>query len=263
MPDASVRAVFFDVGGTLARPHLPMAELITQTARAAGLPMRPADQAVVAQRLDRELADRPRSGGAFTYTPERSRQHWTGLYRGCLEAVCSRHDAERIAAAVFAQLSAPAAYELYPDVMPALRTLSTAGLSLGIVSNWEAWLPALLMHLRISEYFDWIVASGAVEIEKPDPRIFEIALAASGFQAGEMIYVGDSVAHDVHGAAAVGMFPVLLDRSDLASGFSTVPVIRSLAELSLVVGYLQRAGGQATASASTSARLDAGSRSTR
>jgi FMN phosphatase YigB (HAD superfamily) len=62
-----------------------------------------------------------------------------------------------------------------------------------------------MRHLR------FVVDSGLVAIEKPDPRIFELALRQAGVNAADAFYVGDVYPIDVAGAARVGMVPVLMD----------------------------------------------------
>jgi len=117
----------------------------------------------------------------------------------------------------------------------------------------------LLHHLReadekLRNYFDTIVVSGDVGVEKPDPRIFDPALAQTQLQPGDALYVGDTV-DDVRGARAAGLTPVLIrrgdaDQSPVASDYKTdygdlpdtssagegARVIRSLSELLEIAG---------------------------
>ena len=51
-------------------------------------------------------------------------------------------------------------------------------------------------------------------MEKPDPRIYRLALERAGVDAGEAAYVGDNPEFDVDPPAALGMFPVLIDRRE-------------------------------------------------
>ena len=83
---------------------------------------------------------------------------------------------------------------LYDDVVPTLQRLRAAGFKLAIVSNWDTPLDPLTERLGIAEYFDAIVASHDVRVrsEKPDPHIFNYALAAVGVSAEEAVHVGDT-----------------------------------------------------------------------
>lgn len=58
--------------------------------------------------------------------------------------------------------------------------------------------------------------SEEVGVKKPDPQIFSYALARTGLQASEVIYVGDSE-EDVEGALAAGIFPIRIIRHGIDS----------------------------------------------
>src|SRR5206468_12283532 len=103
-------------------------------------------------------------------------------------------------------------YRLFPDVRPALRRLSRSGLTLGVISNFEEWLERLLESLGVRDVFAVRVVSGVEGMEKPDPRIFEVALERAGVGAGESVYVGDNPMFDTDPAEALGMLGVLVDR---------------------------------------------------
>lgn len=259
-----LRAVFFDVGGTLVRPRLPMGEVVVRRARAAGVPLGPDDEMAIGRRLEALVAERPGRGEAFTYPPQRSRGRWTRIYRASLDRVCPPHEAESIADEVWKELSSPAAYALYPDVRSTLRTLSNAGLLLGVVSNWEKWLPDLLERVGISPLFGCTIASGVVEVEKPNVAIFAAALRAGGLEPDEAVHVGDSVSDDVGGAIGAGMHAVLLDRTDTSGGFTAAPVITTLDELPPLLGsWPPTVGTQTAVVANASARVEGDGRSTR
>jgi putative hydrolase of the HAD superfamily len=67
-------------------------------------------------------------------------------------------------------------------------------------------------------------------VEKPDPRLFEIALERSSADAATTIHVGDLYQVDVVGARAAGIRGVLLDENGLYDGVDC-PRVQSLAEL--------------------------------
>ena len=65
--------------------------------------------------------------------------------------------------------------------------------------------------LGLARFFDTIVDSTEVGIEKPDVRIFEHALREMKVAAAEAVYVGDVFKVDVLGARAAGLRPILFD----------------------------------------------------
>jgi putative hydrolase of the HAD superfamily len=125
-------------------------------------------------------------------------------------------------------------FQAFPDAAPALRRLRAAGARLVVVSNWDVSLHERLAETGLAELVDGAVASAEVGSAKPDPRIFEIALACAGVGPGGADgawHVGDSVEADVAGARAAGIRPVLVARGGRAPAPAGVRVIASLDEL--------------------------------
>ena len=122
--------------------------------------------------------------------------------------------------------------KLYDDAVPTLEHLRAAGFKLAIVSNWDTPLDPLTERLGIADYFDAIVAShdARVRSEKPDPHIFNYALAAVGVSAEEAVHVGDTYQADIVGAEGVGIRPILLDRDGTQTD-KWNETIQSLSEL--------------------------------
>lgn len=92
-----------------------------------------------------------------------------------------------------------------------LKTLHTRGIRLGIISNADERLQAQLRVLGLTPYFEHIVGSSDVGLEKPDPRIFEQALERMGAQPEETLYIGDYRWLDYEPARRLGMQALLVD----------------------------------------------------
>ena len=89
-----------------------------------------------------------------------------------------------------------------------LESLRDRGLRLGLVSN--ALDPPELLHrdlqqLGVAERLDVAVFSSEVGWRKPHPAIFERALAELDVPAEQALFVGDTIATDIAGAAGLGM----------------------------------------------------------
>ncbi len=106
---------------------------------------------------------------------------------------------------------------------------------MGVVSNFEEWLERLLESLGVTPYFDVRVISGVEGVEKPDPKIFQLALERMEALPAESAYVGDSPQFDVEPATSLGMTGVLLDRRGRFPDHRG-PRITSLEELPDVLG---------------------------
>ncbi|KAE8661045.1 20S proteasome alpha subunit C1 isoform 1 [Hibiscus syriacus] len=123
---------------------------------------------------------------------------------------------EKIFKRIYASFGSSAPYMVFPDSQPFLRWAHEKGLKVGIISNAEyryqdVILPAL--GLNQGSEWDFGVFSGLEGVEKPDRRIYEIALERAGNIAPEeTLHVGDSMRKDYVPARSLGMNALLLDR---------------------------------------------------
>jgi FMN phosphatase YigB (HAD superfamily) len=118
----------------------------------------------------------------------------------------------------------------------ALQELRDAGYTLGVVSNADGRIDRFLEHAGLLPFLDFVVDSGVVGVEKPDPRIFHIACQQAGVQPAEAVHVGDFYDIDVVGARSYGVNALLLDVDDLHPD-ADCDRIRSILELP---GWLAR-----------------------
>ena len=89
-----------------------------------------------------------------------------------------------------------------PDLKETMEQLHAMGIRLGIVSNIisTTLVPYVLKEYGVLDLMECIVMSSNVGIRKPDPRIFEAAMAELGVTAAETGYVGDTISRDVLGS---------------------------------------------------------------
>lgn len=106
----------------------------------------------------------------------------------------------------------PGVWAVYPDVVPALETLTARGFPLAVVSNWDSYLPSLLERRGLSRYFRAVSVSAIEETGKPGAAIFHRTCARLDVKAAEVLHVGDSLRDDYEGARAAGLQALLLDR---------------------------------------------------
>jgi haloacid dehalogenase superfamily, subfamily IA, variant 1 with third motif having Dx(3-4)D or Dx(3-4)E len=97
------------------------------------------------------------------------------------------------------------------DVRRALPQLKQEGYILGVISNRDKPFLNVLEEHGISEFFDFLLAAGEVNVFKPEPAVFEHALQRVNLSPREAIYVGDNYYADVVGSRRAGLQPVLYD----------------------------------------------------
>ncbi len=205
--------MLFDAGETLVHPAPSFPELFARIVRDAGHDRDPDDVVAASAAVRRRFSEAARDGLLWTLTPESSRDFWLGVYEQMLRSL-ELPSADGLRDTLYEGFTDLGNYALFSDVLEALDALAATGVTLGIVSNFEAWLDDLLATLGVRERFPVRVISGIDGVEKPDPRIYHLALARAGVTAGEVAFVGDNPEFDVDPPAALGMFPVLIDRRE-------------------------------------------------
>jgi putative hydrolase of the HAD superfamily len=104
----------------------------------------------------------------------------------------------------------------FPDVKPLLSGLRGAGVRTGIVTHgWTVKQAEKLIRLRILPYLDpeAIFISDQVGISKPNPKLYSLALRSMKLPASEVMYVGDSLSHDIAPPKSLGMVAVWTRRA--------------------------------------------------
>ena len=126
-------------------------------------------------------------------------------------------------------------WEHVPDfVIPTLTALKAQGYRLAVVSNANGTLRASFARLGLAAFFETMVDSAEEGLEKPDARLFELALGRVGAAAAEAVHVGDMYHVDIVGARAAGIRALLVDEADLKTQVDC-PRIRSISELPALV----------------------------
>lgn len=126
-------------------------------------------------------------------------------------------------------------FALFKDVLSTLKELKEQKYILGLLTNLDKDMAPICRQLGLEPYLDFVVTSGEVGSDKPEPPIFLVALQRAGVNASEAVHVGDQYKIDVVGARGVGISPILIDRYNLYPEVTDCPRIHSLAELA---GYL-------------------------
>jgi HAD superfamily hydrolase (TIGR01549 family) len=117
-----------------------------------------------------------------------------------------------------------------PDVIPALERFRRLGLRLVVISNANGTVNVCFDRVGLTRCLDAALDSQVEGVEKPDPRLFEIALERTGACRETTAHVGDIYYVDVVGARNASIRPILLDPFDL---YDTADCerVRSLSDL--------------------------------
>ena len=125
--------------------------------------------------------------------------------------------------------------KLFDDVIPSFDRLRAGGFVVGVISNYDRPGSEIADDLGLTGHVDFVVTSREAGAQKPDPPIFEMALARAGAEASNTVLVGDQLESDVLGALNAGIRPVLMDRYGDHAGYTEHTRIEGLDELPAVL----------------------------
>ncbi len=201
-----LRAVFFDAGGTLVHVDYDRVRkaLLETVGRA------PTGEALAAA----EYEGRAAVEAEMAADPAlRDGSRWQVHFTGALASLgFGPEELKRAGPAIRAEHARGNLWTRVAEGTAAgLHALRGAGLAVGVISNSDGTVAELLRSAGLGSELDFVVDSGVVGVEKPDPAIFRLALERAGVAAAEAMHVGDVYAVDVVGARRAGLEAVLLD----------------------------------------------------
>jgi putative hydrolase of the HAD superfamily len=200
-----LRAITFDVGGTLIQPWPSVGHIYAAVAARQGL------HGIPVETLNRQFVAAWKNLRDFNYTSS----EWHSLVNQTFLGLTQVPVSDSLFSDLYDRFAQADAWRIFDDVFPALEFLKSRGLKLGIISNWDERLRPMLRQLNLDSFFQTIVVSCEVGQCKPSAAIFRQAAQKLDLQPSEVLHIGDSPALDVAGASAAALQSLLLSRDEL------------------------------------------------
>ena len=197
-----IQAVTFDAGGTLIEPWPSVGHVYAGVAAGHGF------KDLSAEVLNRRFAAAWQARGKFDHT----RGEWAEMVDQTFGGLVPENAARGFFPELYQRFAEAGAWRVYDDALPALETLKSRGIRLGLISNWDNRLRPLLTQLNLDGRFEVIVVSCEAGFTKPSPEIFQLAARELGVPGGAILHVGDSLEMDLHGASGAGLRAVRILR---------------------------------------------------
>lgn len=224
-------AVFLDAQGTILLPHPSLLGIYAAAFRAAGAEINKQEVALAIRSQWTELRAAQDGAAALDTSDEITKQWWADFNaRLCRGLGIPSSRTRQVVGALWQAFGEPEHWRLFPEVRQVLDELQDRGYQLGVVSNWDSRLIPICQALGVTHYARFVLASAVVGMEKPDKRIFDLALANAEVAPSQAVHVGDDYEADVIGAQRAGIDAVLLDRDGSADGRHE-PTIKNLTQL--------------------------------
>jgi putative hydrolase of the HAD superfamily len=202
------KVIFFDAVGTLFGVQGSVGAIYSQLAQQFGVTADP-------QMLDMAFFDSFEAAGALAFPgtgaediAEREYGWWWAIAAETFQKVGVLNqfaDFSTFFSVLYDHFSAADPWVVYPDTLNTLKHWSNQEVELGIVSNFDSRIHAVLSALELTDFFSSITISSEVGVAKPDPQVFAAALKKHSCAPEEAWHVGDSFQDDYQGARAAGL----------------------------------------------------------
>jgi putative hydrolase of the HAD superfamily len=226
----SFSTVVFDVGGTLLQlDYDALATIYIHAAAVHNITLDWNQVRTVLENLEGEMPQLQQKR-AVSLEHDHGIAFWNDFYAEGFRRLGVTHDMSPVVNEIRERFQRAEFEKLFEDVVPTLEAFAARGTRLGILSNFSANLEDVLRQAGIHQYFDFFVVSAIAGVEKPDRRIFDLTVSAANRPRAEIVYIGDSVFHDIEGARNAGIAAILVDRQNRHPEFNGARV-RDLREL--------------------------------
>jgi putative hydrolase of the HAD superfamily len=205
----TIKAVLFDVGGTLMETREPVGHVYASVAREFGLLSQPEK---MHQLFKESFIAREKKGPLVSVSFEQS--WWKDLVKDLIKQFGIIKDFDGYFNKLWQYYGSLDAWKIYPETEQVLTRLKSQGIRCAIVSNWDSRLPGLLDASNLSCFFEAQIISAICGKAKPDPGIFSYALQKLSLKSSEVLHVGDSVHFDWNGAQSIGLKALIVDRKN-------------------------------------------------
>lgn len=235
-----IQVVFFDAADTLFHVQGTVEEIYLEHAVRFGFSQTRDSLEAIKQAFRRAFREAPPPVFAATDSArikQSERLWWFDIVHSVFYRVGMFERFDDFFDEIFQVFADPASWRLFPETAATLARLKTMGLELGIISNFDSRLFAVMRGLGIAEAFDTVTISSLAQAAKPAPQIFRLAVEKHAVDPDEALHVGDSLRDDVEGATKAGLHAALLDRHGKHRGTAT-HIISSLDEIPALLDRL-------------------------
>jgi putative hydrolase of the HAD superfamily len=201
-----IKVVAFDAVGTLIYAEPSVSATYCRVLNE--LSGSPVEESFVRKVLGIRLAERSSHENLRT-NEDAERQYWYDLIAELVP------DANRVDAcfdSLYRHFGIASNWRCYHDVAGTLNALKSAGLQLVLASNFDERLNAVSAGLEELQEISSVIISSEVGWRKPAPTFFDIVCQQTNCRPEEILFVGDDLINDIHGAKQAGMATAWIDR---------------------------------------------------
>jgi putative hydrolase of the HAD superfamily len=206
-----IRAIIFDVGGTLIYPADPVGETYARFAKAHGVRIAPETATDAFRQAMKSCVPRAKGG---VPNDGNDRVWWKQVVRLSLPegAFAEKAAFDAFFEEVYLFYAKPEAWGVYPEVLEVFEALRDYAVDLAVLTNWDGRLHTVLDGHGLGEYLSHRFISAELGWEKPDPAIYRHVADVVRCPSGALLSVGDDSKNDIEGPKKAGWSAVQIER---------------------------------------------------
>jgi putative hydrolase of the HAD superfamily len=206
-----IRAIVFDVGGTLIYPADPVGETYARFARLHGVKLQAEPTTTAFREAMKSSVPRPKGG---IPNDGNDRAWWKQVVNRSLHenAFTDAAAFEAFFEDVYLFYAKPEAWGIYPEALEVLEALRDRPVDLIVLSNWDARLHSVLDGCGLGEHLPQRFISAELGWEKPDPAIYRHVAEILRLSPGSLLSIGDDPKNDVEGPRKAGWQAMQIER---------------------------------------------------
>jgi putative hydrolase of the HAD superfamily len=213
------QVITFDAAGTLIRLARPVGGTYAAVAARMGYELDPVRLEHAFRKTWTSAPPLPMMSGP---RPDDDRGWWCQLVIACLEnAGYQLPQFGSYFEELYLEFAKPGIWSPCDGAMQLLDQLQKQSVRLGIISNFDRRLYTVLGNLDMLDYFESIIVSSEVGVDKPAKEIFEEALRRFHVTPDQLMHIGDEPEADGQGARNAGIDALIVAQGGLSSAYLT------------------------------------------
>ena len=227
MPLSDVKAITFDAGHTLFKPHPSVGAVYQDVMKHHGLDYPEAElEAGFRRAFSNVVKDKTVLDGE-----KREWSYWRSIVKESISLLTPQpKDFDALFRDIWNEFANGHRWKPEATAMKTLTELRKRGYQIAVLTNWDSRVHGVLADTRFTPLLDHVFVSSEIGHEKPDREIFAYCETKLAQAPEKILHVGDSLQHDIRGAFASGWNAIRITEGEIETE-TDYRSIRRLSEL--------------------------------
>lgn len=228
-----IKLITFDITGTILQFKHPIGRLYCDIGSLFGVK---SNEDIIIKNFKREWIYMNRKHPIFGYNDIGWRNWWTTIVVNCFKDFnVDEKKGKEIANYLIENFQTMKYWKISNGALELLNHLKKKQICLGVISNFDERIETILNEAKLQHYFNFVIYSYGVGIQKPDVNIFKLAMNKSqreNIAPGNCLHIGDNYELDFMAAKSAKWNALLINKNDIKNkDISKNEIVHSLSEI--------------------------------